>query len=96
MYLIRFRFSELLATLIHLILSFNKVITPIYSSTNKKLLTNRIKNITSLAISHAAMYSVLVDNRATHYCRFKLYKMGEPYIINTYPVINLLVTGSLP
>jgi hypothetical protein len=45
-----------------------------------------------LAVSHAAMYSTLVDNRATHYCRFELYETGELYIINIYPVVNLLVT----
>jgi hypothetical protein len=61
--------------------------------TRLKLLTNRIRNIAFLAASHAAMYSASVDNRATHYCRFKFYETGEPYIMNTYPVINLLVTG---
>ena len=65
--MVRFRSSGLLATLIHLMLSFNKVIDPICSFDGKKLLTNRIKNIVSLAASHAAMYSVLVDNRATYY-----------------------------
>jgi hypothetical protein len=75
----------------HSILSFNKVIAPICLSDNKKLLTNRIKNMASLAASHAAIYSALVDNRATHYYRFELYKMGESYIINTYFIINLLV-----
>jgi hypothetical protein len=73
-------------------LFFNKITVPICSSNNKKLLTNRIKNITSLAISHAAIYSVLVDDRATHYCRFKLYETGEPYIMNIYSIIDLLVT----
>jgi hypothetical protein len=94
MCLVRFRFSELLAILMHLILSSNKVIAPICLSDGKKLLTNRIKNMASLAASHATIYSALVDNRATHYCRFKLYEMGEPYIINTYPIIDFLVTGS--
>jgi hypothetical protein len=75
----------------HSILSFNKVIAPICLPDNKKLLTNRIKNMASLAASHAAIYSALVDNRATHYYRFELYKMGESYIINTYFIINLLV-----
>ena len=96
MCLVRFRFSGLLAILIHPILSLNKVTAPIYLSDGKKLLTNRIRNMASLAASHAAMYSALVNNRATHYCRFKLYKTGEPYIMNTYPVINLLVTRSSP
>jgi hypothetical protein len=59
----------------------------------KKLLTNRIRNMAFLAVSHTAMYFALVDDRATHYCRFELYETGEPYIMNTYPVINLLVTG---
>jgi hypothetical protein len=80
----------------HLMLSFNKVTAPIYLSDGKKLLTNRIRNIASLAASHAAIYSALVDDRATHYCRFKLHKTGEPYIINTYPIINLLVTRLFP
>jgi hypothetical protein len=75
----------------HPMLSFNKVIAPICSSNGKKLLTNRIKNMASLAASHAAMYSALVNDRATYYCRFKFYKTGEPYIINTYLVINLLI-----
>jgi hypothetical protein len=92
MYLIRFRSSELLTILMHPILSSNKITTPICSSNGKKLLTNRIKNIASLAISHAAMYSVLINDRATHYYRFKLHETGEPYIINTYLVVNLLVT----
>jgi hypothetical protein len=94
MYLIRFRFLKLLATLMHLILSSNKVIALIYLFNSKKLLTNRIKNIVFLTISHAVMYSASVDNRATHYWRFKLYEMGELYIINIYLIINLLVTGS--
>jgi hypothetical protein len=55
-------------------------------------LTNRIKNMASLTASHAAMYSALINNRATHYYRFKLYETGEPYIMNTYPIINLLIT----
>jgi hypothetical protein len=80
----------------HPMLSFNKVTAPICSSNGKKLLTNRIRNIASLAASHAAMYSASVNNRATHYCRFKLYETGEPYIINIYLIINLLVTGSPP
>jgi hypothetical protein len=67
MYLIRFRSSGLLIILIHLMLFSNRVIDPIYLSNGKKLLTNRIRNMASLAISHAAMYSALVDNRATHY-----------------------------
>ena len=75
----------------HPMLSFNKITDPIYSSDGKKLLANRIRNMASLAISHAAIYSALVDNRATHYYRFELYKMGESYIINTYFIINLLV-----
>jgi hypothetical protein len=49
-----------------------------------------------LAVSHTAMYSALVNDRATHYCRFKLYEIGESYIMNIYPVINLLVTESPP
>jgi hypothetical protein len=93
MYLVRLRSSGLLTILIHLMLSFNKVTAFIYFFTNKKLLTNRIKNMASLAASHAVIYSALIDNKATHYCRFKLYKMGELYIINIYLVINLLVTG---
>jgi hypothetical protein len=80
----------------HLILSFNKVIALICLFDGKKLLTNRIKNMAFLAVSHVTMYSVSIDNRATHYCRFKFYETGEPYIINIYPVINLLVTGSPP
>ena len=96
MCLIRFRSLELLATLMHPMLFFNKVTAPICSSDGKKLLTNRIRNMASLAASHAAMYSASVDDRATHYCRFKLYKTGEPYIMNTYPVVNLLVTGLPP
>jgi hypothetical protein len=91
MYLVRFRSSGLLATLMHPMLFFNKVTATICSFNGKKLLTNRIRNIAFLVISHAAMYSALVDNRATHYWRFKLYEMGESYIINTYPVVNLLV-----
>jgi hypothetical protein len=50
----------------------------------------------SLAASHAAMYSALVNNKATHYCHFKFYEMGEPYIINIYLIINLLVIKSFP
>jgi hypothetical protein len=96
MYLIRFRSLGLLAILIYSILSSNKVTTPIYLSDGKKLLTNRIKNMASLAVSHAAMYSVSINDKATHYCRFKFHKMGEPYIINTYPVINLLIIRSFP
>jgi hypothetical protein len=80
----------------HPMLFFNKIIDPIYSSAGKKLLTNRIRNMAFLAASHAAMYSILVDDRATHYCRFKLYETGESYIINTYPIVNLLVTGLSP
>jgi hypothetical protein len=76
----------------HLMLSFNKVTSLICSSNSKKLLTNRIRNIAFLAISHAAMYSASVNDRATHYCRFKLYETGEPYIMNIYPIVNLLVT----
>jgi hypothetical protein len=93
MCLVRFRSSGLLAILIHLMLFFNKVTAPICSSDDKKLLTNRIKNMAFLAVSHAVMYSVLVDDRTTHCCRFKLYETGEPYIINTYPVVDLLVIG---
>jgi hypothetical protein len=63
-------------------------------SNSKKLLTNRIRNMASLATSHAAIYSASVNDKATHYCRFELYETGESYIINIYPVINLLVTGS--
>ena len=74
-------------------LSFNKIIDPIYLFNDKKLLTNRIRNMAFLAVSHAAMYFALVDNRATHCYRFELYEMGELYIMNIYPVINLLVTG---
>jgi hypothetical protein len=96
MYLVRFRSLGLLAILIHLILSSNKVIAFICSSNGKKLLTNRIKNMAFLAASHAAMYSALVDNRATYYCRFELYETGESYIMNIYPIINLLVTRSSP
>jgi hypothetical protein len=94
MCLIRFRSLGLLAILMHPILSFNKVIVPICLSDSKKLLTNRIKNMASLAASHAAMYSVLIDNRATHCYRFELHETGEPYIMNTYPIVNLLVTRS--
>jgi hypothetical protein len=96
MYLIRFRSLGLLAILMYLILSSNKITAPIYSSDSKKLLTNRIRNMASLAASHAAIYSTLVNNRATHCYRFKLHKMGEPYIMNTYPIINLLITESPP
>jgi hypothetical protein len=94
MCLIRFRSLELLAILIYLILSSNKITIPIYLSDSKKLLTNRIKNIVSLAASHATIYSISVNDRATHYYRFEFYKTGELYIINTYPIINLLITGS--
>jgi hypothetical protein len=96
MCLIRFRSLGLLTTLIHLMLSFNKIIAPICSFNGKKLLTNRIKNMAFLTASHAVMYSALVDNRVTHYYRFKFYEMGESYIINIYPVINLLVTELFP
>ena len=96
MCLVRFRFSELLAILMHLILSSNKVIAPICLSDGKKLLTNRIKNMASLAASHATIYSALVNDKATHYYRFKLYKTGESYIINIYPIIDLLVIGLFP
>ena len=77
----------------HLMLSSNRVTDPICLFDGKKLLTNRIRNIVFLAASHAAMYSVLVNNKATYCWRFKLYKMGESYIINIYSVVNLLVTG---
>jgi hypothetical protein len=77
-------------------LSSNKVIAPIYSSDGKKLLTNRIRNMASLAASHATMYSALINNRATHCYRFKLYETGEPYIINIYPIVDLLVIGLSP
>jgi hypothetical protein len=93
MCLIRFRSLELLAILIYLILSFNKVTDPIYLFNSKKLLINRIKNMTFLAASHAAIYSALVNNKTTHCCRFKFHEMGEPYIINTYPIIDFLITG---
>jgi hypothetical protein len=96
MYLVRFRSSELLVILMHPMLSSNKVTAPICSSNGKKLLTNCIRNMASLAASHAAIYSASIDNRATHYCRFKLHEMGEPYIINIYPIIDLLVTGLSP
>ena len=96
MYLVRFRSLRLLITLMHPMLSFNRVTDPIYSFNGKKLLANRIRNMAFLIISHAAMYSALVDNRATHYWRFKLYKMGESYIMNTYPIVDLLVTGLPP
>jgi hypothetical protein len=75
----------------YLMLSFSKVIAPICLSDGKKLLTNRIRNIAFLAASHAAMYSALVDNKATHCCRFELYETGESYIMNIYSVVNLLV-----
>jgi hypothetical protein len=78
----------------HPMLSSNKVTAPICSSDGKKLLTNRIRNMASLAVSHAAMYSALVDDRATHYCRFEFHETGEPYIMNIYPVVDLLVTRS--
>jgi hypothetical protein len=77
----------------HSMLSSNKVTVPICLSDGKKLLTNRIRNMAFLAASHAVMYSALVDDRATHCCRFEFYETGEPYIMNTYPVVNLLVTG---
>jgi hypothetical protein len=93
MYLIRFQSSKLLAILIHPMLFSNKVTDPIYFFTGKKLLTNRIKNMASLATLHAAMYSASVNNKTTHYYRFKFYEMGEPYIINIYPVINFLIIG---
>ena len=96
MCLIRFRSLGLLAILMHPMLSFNRITDPIYLSDSKKLLTNRIKNMASLAVSHAAIYSASVNDKATHYCRFELYETGESYIINIYPVINLLVTGSSP
>jgi hypothetical protein len=96
MCLIRFRSLGLLAILMHPMLSFNRITDPIYLSDSKKLLTNRIKNMASLAVSHAAIYSASVNNRATHYWRFKLYKIGESYIINTYSIVNLLVTGLFP
>jgi hypothetical protein len=80
-------------TTIYPMLSSNKIITPIYSFNSKKLLTNRIKNMISLTASHAAIYSVLVNNKATHYCRFEFHKTGEPYIMNIYPIIDFLVTG---
>jgi hypothetical protein len=51
----------------HLMLSSNKVTDPIYLFDGKKLLTNRIKNISFLTVSHAAIYSALIDNKATHY-----------------------------
>ena len=91
--MVRFRSSGLLATLIYPILSFNKVTALICLFDSKKLLTNRIRNMASLAASHVAMYSALINDRATHYCRFEFYKTGESYIMNIYPVINLLVTG---
>jgi hypothetical protein len=75
----------------YLMLFSNKITAPICLSNGKKLLTNRIRNMASLAASHAAMYSASVNNRATHYYRFELYETGELYIMNTYPVINLLV-----
>jgi hypothetical protein len=96
MCLIRFQSLKLLTILIYPMLSFNKITAFICLSNDKKLLTNRIKNMASLAVSHAAMYSASVNNRATHYCRFKLYEMGEPYIINTYLIINLLIIGLSP
>jgi hypothetical protein len=74
-----------------LILFFNKVIASICSSDGKKLLTNRIRNMASLAASHAAMYSVSVNDRATYCYRFELYETGESYIMNIYPVINFLI-----
>ena len=77
-------------------LSSNKITVPIYLFNDKKLLTNRIKNMASLAASHVAMYSALVDDRTTHCWRFKLYEMGESYIINTYPIVDLLVTRLSP
>ena len=74
-------------------LFFNRVIDFICLFDGKKLLTNRIRNMASLAVSHAVMYSALVDDKATYCWRFELYEMGEPYIMNTYPVVDLLVTG---
>jgi hypothetical protein len=96
MCLVRFRSLGLLATLIHSMLFFNKVTASICLSDGKKLLTNCIRNMASLAVSHAAIYSALVDDRATYYYRFELYETGEPYIMNIYPIINLLVTGLSP
>jgi hypothetical protein len=80
----------------HPMLFSNKITAPICSSDGKKLLTNRIKNMVFLAASHAAMYFVLIDNRATHCYRFEFYKTGELYIMNTYPVVDLLVTRLPP
>jgi hypothetical protein len=80
----------------HPILSFNRVTDPICFSVSKKLLTNRIRNMAFLAALYAAMYSALVDDRATHYWRFKFYETGEPYIINTYLIIDLLITRLPP
>jgi hypothetical protein len=77
-------------------LSSNKIIAPICSFNGKKLLTNRIKNMASLTASHVAMYSALIDDRATHCYRFKLHETGEPYIMNIYPIVDLLVTRSPP
>jgi hypothetical protein len=65
--LVRFRSLELLAILMHPMLSFNRVIASICLFDGKKLLTNRIRNMASLAISHAIMYSASVNDRATHY-----------------------------
>jgi hypothetical protein len=48
-------------------LFFNRVTDLIYLFNGKKLLTNRIKNIAFLTALHAAMYFILVNNRATHY-----------------------------
>src|SRR5258705_10434696 len=93
---VRFRSLGLLATLIHPILSSNKVTDPIYLSDGKKLLTNRIRNMASLAASYVTMYSASVNNRATYCWRFKLYKMGELYIMNIYLVVDFLVIGSFP
>jgi hypothetical protein len=78
----------------HSMLSSDRVIDPICLFNGKKLLTNRIKNIASLAVSHAVIYSVLINDKTTHYWRFKFYNMGESYIINIYPVVNLLVIRS--
>ena len=64
---VRFRSLELLATLMYSMLSSNKIIDPIYLSDGKKLLTNRIRNMASLTVSHAAIYSALIDDRVTYY-----------------------------
>jgi hypothetical protein len=51
----------------YLMLFSNRVTDPICLFNGKKLFTNRIRNMAFLAILHAAMYSVLVNNRATYY-----------------------------